>query len=155
MTSFQGNDGTKWPIVISTTTLIRLRREIDVDLMTVVDGELLQQLYEDPEKLALVMFHVCEPKMEFEEFTELFSGEALDSAHDALMEGLLTFFPKAHRETLEAILRTSREGQVKVMKVLNGPAVSEAMTKELDELEEKLLATLGSHGSESISLPGS
>ena len=66
------------------------------------------------------------------------------------MEGLLSFFPKAHRETLEAILRTSREGQAKVMKVLNGPAVSEAMTKELDELEEKLLATLGSHGSESI-----
>ena len=150
MTSFRGNDGSEWPIVISTATLIRLREAIDVDLMKVVDGELLQQLYEDPGLLSKVVFHVCQPESGFAEFAELFSGDALDSAHDALMEGLLSFFPKAHRETLEAILRTSREGQAKVMKVLNGPAVSEAMTKELDELEEKLLATLGSHGSESI-----
>ena len=62
MTSFRGNDGSEWPIVISTATLIRLREAIDVDLMKVVDGELLQQLYEDPELLSKVVFHVCQPE---------------------------------------------------------------------------------------------
>jgi hypothetical protein len=77
------------------------------------------------------------------------SGQSLDEAHEALMGALLSFFPKAHRETLDAVLRTSKEGQARVMKVLNGPAVGQAMTAELDKLEANLLETLSTHGSES------
>jgi len=151
MNTFHSSDGVEWSIEIDTSTLIRLRKEHQIDLMEVIDGPLLNDLYADPEKLINVLIAIMQPELDFNEFASVMGGKSLDDAHDALMAALLAFFPKAHRETLEAVLRTSREGQAKVISVLNGPAVGQAMTAELDKLESDLLRELAQHGNGSTS----
>lgn len=151
MNTFDSSDGQTWAVEIDTSTLIRLRKENAIDLMEVIDGPLLNDLYSDPVKLIEVLFSILQPSIDFDAFASVMSGQSLDEAHEALMAALLAFFPKAHRETLEAVLRTSREGQAKVISVLNGPAVGQAMTAELDKLESDLLRELTQHGNGSTS----
>ena len=153
MNTFQGKDGRDWTIDISSADLSRLRTEISIDLMEIVDGDgdLFQQLQSDPVKLATVLYAILQPQdCDFEAFANQLGGESLDDAHDTLMAALLDFFPRAHRETLKAILKTSKESQRKVMEVLNGPAVGKALTAEIENLESQLLRTLSEHGSASI-----
>lgn len=116
MHTFCDTDGRTWAVEINVDAIRRVRGALGIDLLTVLDngGELLARLHDDPVTLVDVLYVVCRPEADRrgvtdEEFGRSMSGDALLQGSEALMQGLVDFFPDARkRATLTKLLAKMR-----------------------------------------------
>ena len=118
--AFKDVNGNEWIANITVGTIRRVKEVLGVDLMTIVDQEkgeesLLARLHNDIELLVNVIFVVCKPQAETmkvsdEAFGELLAtGDILEEAVDALIEGMMLFFPPRRRKVLQVMMDKYKE----------------------------------------------
>jgi hypothetical protein len=107
---FTDNEGCDWVVSINVATVKRVRSMLDVDLLEILGGKLLDRLIVDPVLLVDVVYVVCKPEADdaainSEEFGRRMSGDAIAAATRALLEALASFFPSPKdRANLRAVL---------------------------------------------------
>ena len=153
MKTFKDNAGRTWTLGIDVAAIKRVRSLLDVDLMTAVEGKLLERLVSDPVLLCDVIYCVCKPEADAdgvsdEEFGRAMAGDAGDHATTALLEELVDFFPQARRRLLAKALGKLKTLEARALEVAE-------MKLDSPELEAEMEAALQSIGGSSGSLPGS
>jgi hypothetical protein len=113
---------------------------MDVDLLEVIEGKLIDRLIADPILLCDVIWGLCKPQadeagLDDEAFGRAMAGDAIDAATTALLEELVDFFPLRRRQVLTKALakvRTLEEmGLAHANRVLDGPKLEEQMARAL------------------------
>jgi len=156
MKSFTDNETRTWTLTINVNAVKRVRSLVDVDLMRVLDGDLLERLVGDPVLLCDVIFALVRPEADSknvtdEDFGRSMAGDAIDRATQALLEELVDFFPEGRRKVLAKALER--------FKVLESKALALAETRLDDpQLEQRIEACLRAdthRQAELASMPGS
>ncbi len=144
MRTFKDNAGRDWAIAVNTSAIKRIRSEMEIDLMDVVEGDLLKRLYADPILLVDVIYVACRPQADAagvtdEQFGEAMAGDAIDRATAALVEELVDFFPnRRDRERARKVLAKVDATVERVQDVLDLKADSPALQRELDRIVESV-----------------
>jgi len=105
MASFKDNAGRNWTVHIDVGAVKAVRDVLDVDLMDVVEGKLLEQLATDPVLLVDVLYVLCRDQADSQnvsdvDFGRAIAGDVIDMAVDAFLEALVGFFPSRRRQLL-------------------------------------------------------
>lgn len=154
MTSFTDTAGRTWTITINVDAIKRVRALLDVDLLTIVDGQLIERLLRDPVLLCDVVYAVCKPEADAknitdEQFGQAMAGDAIEHATKALLEELVGFSPSPRdRATLQRVLTTTYQ-------VLDRARDAIDAKLESGELERIVSTALERAGSLSGSAPAS
>lgn len=114
MKSFKDATGQEWLIGVTVDTIKRVRDLANVDLLSILDGKLVEQLTADPILLCNVVYIVCKPDADErgisdEQFGQRMGGDSIDGATSALLEELVNFFPVAKRRVLTAAVEKFRK----------------------------------------------
>jgi hypothetical protein len=109
-------DGKKrsWEVSVSVTTLNQVKSLLGIDLLTIIDKDspLLTRLIEDPVLLCNLLYVTVKEqadalKITDEEFGRGLSGDTLDDATRAFLEGLACFFRSTTKRTaLKAVSKS-------------------------------------------------
>lgn len=144
MHTFQDNQDRKWDLAVNVSAIKRLRDVLNVDLMQVIEGDLLQKLYSDPIMLVDVVYVLCQPQAEKAEVTdvqfgEAMGGDALELATAALVEEIIDFFPnRRDRERARTVLAKFQAAMEKAQDALDVRVESPKLQRELDRLVESV-----------------
>lgn len=147
MKTFRASDGREWAVQIDGDAIVRVKDACGILLTDLISGAVAQQLAEDPIKVMAVLFAVCrieadERKIDEVGFRRLLSGDALEAATDALIDGVIDFFPKSRREMARKLMSKGRE--------LSDLATRRAI-EEIDRTSaDSLLARLPGDGSGNV-----
>jgi hypothetical protein len=97
--SFKDKNDRSWLIEVNVTSISRVRKSLELDLLRIADPEsdVLKRLSMDECLLVDVIYLLCrdqceQRKLSDEDFGRAMSGEAIDGACKALLEGLADFF---------------------------------------------------------------
>ena len=143
MKTFTDTTGRVWTVTINVNAIKRVRALIDVDLLEVIEGTLLERLIRDPILLCDVVYAVCKPEADKlgvtdEEFGKAMAGDAIDQATKALLEELVGFSPSPQgRANLQRILETTWRMIEKAQDVI----AARIDSGEIERAAEQLLAT--------------
>lgn len=113
MKTFSDNAGRTWTVTINVDAIKRVRGLLDVDLLEIVEGKLIEKLIRDPVLLCDVVYAVCKPEAETrnvsdEDFGRSMAGDAIEHATKALLEELVGFSPSPRdRANLGRVLDTT------------------------------------------------
>ncbi len=152
MKSFKDAKGDTWETVITVSTLKRVNNLLGVDLSEIItqkDGkincDLLVKLSENPIFLVDVLFAVCKPqceerKLSDDAFAERLLGDAISDATNALIEGMIDFFPEAKRKMLRKILelgeKISANMNSELDVVLNSPEMEKQISEKIKQFSK-------------------
>lgn len=150
MKNFKDNDGRDWSLAVTVISNKRLKAATGVDLFTVLDGKLVNELTNDPELLVNVIYVLCKPEADAagitdEQFGARMVGDAIDRATAALFEDLTDFFPQARRELIRKAVAKVRQ--------IETAAIGRA-TQKIDDLDVAALVRTAL-GDSSTGSPGS
>jgi len=146
MKTFNDNAGRTWTIAINVDAIKRVRSLLDVDLLEIVDGKLIERLIRDPVLLCDVVYAVCKPEADAkdvsdEEFGRAMAGDAIEHATKALLEDLVGFSPSPRdRANLQRVLQTTWNVMDKARDLIEQRIES----GELEKVVERALANAGS-----------
>jgi hypothetical protein len=111
MHTFTDAKGRQWPIEINVAAVKLVRDLTGVNLYTLFGGDFADysKLMADPVQLVDVLYVLCQRPAEAagvtdEDFGRGMAGDALKAAADAFTQELISFFPKAQRETLGKLM---------------------------------------------------
>jgi len=163
---FKDNLDREWIVDINVTSIKRVRTltEDEVNLFAACSKKerLMEKLSTDPELLCNVVYCLCKPQAEErqlseDDFGEAMSGEAIDSATAAVLEGLALFFRKGQRRLIQAATaKMEKLEDVTVERALEhveSPDFDAAFDKLLTAELEELSASFGSSPESSESTP--
>ncbi len=150
MKCFTDNQGRTWQVVVNVNTVKRVRGLVDVNLLEIVDGSLIEKLIADPVLLCDVVYAICKPEADQagvsdEQFGEAMAGDAIEQATKALLEELVSFSPSPlTRANLQKVLDLTW----KMMARANELIAERIETGNVEKAAEQVLATsIGSSGS--------
>jgi hypothetical protein len=144
--TFNDNAGRTWTIAINVDAIKRVRSLLDVDLLEIVEGKLIEKLIRDPVLLCDVVYAVCKPEADAksvsdEEFGRAMAGDAIEHATKALLEDLVGFSPSPRdRANLHRVLATTWN----VMDRARDLVEKRLESGELEKVVERALASAGS-----------
>lgn len=109
MKSFTDSGGRQWALAVNVDSIKRVRALLEVDLMTIIEGKLIDKLLSDPVMVVDIVYALCKPAADAagvndEQFGQAMAGDAIDNATAALLEDLTDFFPKGRRSPLKAAI---------------------------------------------------
>lgn len=110
MRTFKDNQGRSWTVDVSVSTVKRVKSLLDVDLLSIASGKLIDQLVADPILIVDVLYVVIKPEADKlgitdENFGSSMGGDCIEQATTALLEALIGFFPSAQdRANLKRVL---------------------------------------------------
>ena len=109
MRVFKDNAGRSWSVCINVDAIKRVRKLLDVNLLEIASGQLIEQLANDPVLLCNVLYVVVKPeadaqKISDEDFGRAMAGDAIEHATTAFLEELVDFFPSGRRRVLAKAL---------------------------------------------------
>ncbi len=146
MKTFTDNAGRTWTVAINVDAVKRVRALLDVDLLEIVDGKLIERLIRDPVLLCDVVYVLCKPEADAqgvsdEQFGQAMAGDAIEHATRAVLEELVGFSPSPRdRATLGRVLKTTYAVMDKARDMIDARLDS----GELDRVIEQALQTAGS-----------
>ena len=157
--TFTDYDGHTWSIEVTIPEVARVKKELGVLLLDLVDlkGELFQRITGDVIFLCDLLWVVCRPQAEQcqttdEQFGRALRGDALEKALDALFLAVADFFPKERAALVISLhQRMSRYGQVAME--LAAEKLNEATSDQ--QIQAAVLTALGLGESASVSPAGS
>jgi len=144
--TFNDNAGRTWTIAINVDAIKRVRSLLEVDLLEIVEGKLIEKLIRDPVLLCDVVYAVCKPEADAkgvsdEDFGRAMAGDAIEHATKALLEDLVGFSPSPRdRANLQRVLATTWN----VMDRARDLVEQRLQSGELERVVERALATAGS-----------
>ena len=147
MKTFTDTTGRVWTITINVNAIKRVRGLIDVNLLEVIEGTLLEKLIRDPILLCDVVYAVCKPEADAlnvtdEQFGQAMAGDAIDQATKALLEELVGFSPSPQgRANLQRILETTWRMIEKAQEVIAARIDSGEIEQAAEQAVQQLLAT--------------
>jgi len=153
MRTFKDNAGRTWTVSITVNAIKRVRGLLDVDLLEVVGGKLIDRLITDPVLLCDIVYAVCKPEADAqsvsdEDFGRAMAGDAIEHATTALLEELVSFSPSPRdRANLKRVLETTH----RVMDKARDLVEQRIENGELDRIAEEALQ--GHAGSSSGNSP--
>ena len=112
MKPFTDSANRTWTVTINVDAIKRVRSLLGIDLLKVLDDgcKLLADLHDDPVLLVDVLYCLCKLqadtlKVSDEDFGRAMFGDAILSAHTALIQELADFFPSARqREAIKKVI---------------------------------------------------
>jgi hypothetical protein len=144
MKTFKDNAGRVWTISIDVSAVKRVRTLLNVNLLDVIDGKLIERLAGDIVLLCDVLFALVKPEAETknisdEDFGRSMAGDSIEHATAAFLEELVDFFPGARRKLLAKALAKMKTWEEKAVAL----AEKKLESPELDAAVEKAMSTLG------------
>ena len=145
MKCFVDNAGRSWTLAINVDAIKRVRGLLNVDLLEIVEGKLIDRLIRDPVLLCDVVYAVCKPEADVqgvsdEDFGRSMAGDAIEHATKALLEELVGFSPSPRdRVNLGRVLEKTWAVMDRARDVI------EARIKggEIEKAVEQALASVG------------
>ena len=144
MKTFKDNAGRDWTIAVNVASIKRLRDTLEVDLMGVIEGDLLQRLYADPVLLVDVVYVLCKPQADKAQVTdvqfgEAMGGDAIELATAALVDEIIDFFPnRRDRERARKVLAKFTTAMERAQDALDLRVDSPRLQRELDSIVESV-----------------
>ena len=144
MRTFKDNAGRDWTIAVNVASIKRLRDTLEVDLMGVIEGDLLQRLYADPVLLVDVVYVLCKPRADElevtdEQFGQAMGGDAIELATAALVDEIIGFFPnRRDRERARKVLAKFTTAMERAQDALDLRVDSPRLQRELDSIVESV-----------------
>ena len=144
---FSDQEGRSWSATINVKMAKRLKERLGLDVMTAFEGKLFSQLAGDPIMLGDTLYVVCQEQaaergITDEQFGELLAGDTIERATDALIEGLVDFFPGARRQILGKVWTKQKQadGQVTqaAIKRIDSSAMDQLIQQAVSEVESGL-----------------
>lgn len=151
---FKDGKGEEWSLNITVNTIRRVKEALGIDLMSIVDevdaegNSILHKLHNDIELLINTVYMVCKPQADAKgisdvDFGELMAtGDILEEATTALIEGMVLFFPPRRRSVLQAMRKKYMEMEEKAATRIE----SEMNNIDLDKMMEQALNQQNSGG---------
>ena len=157
MQTFTDKKGNRWNIELNVGSAKKVKAECGIDLfdtIQVADEKISETVFEklsaDPALLVDVIFSLCrfpatQCGLDAEKFAELFTGEVIESASDALVEEIINFSPPIRRKALTHFYQMTKNLMGKMEEEV------ETLLKNFDDLPE-----IGKQsGNSSTDTPGS
>jgi hypothetical protein len=147
--TFKDNAGRTWTVGVNIATVKRVKSLLEIDLLDVVEGKLLDKIVLDPVMMCDVVYAICKPDADKQNITDeqfgcAMAGDAIEHATEALLQELIDFFPELKRPALRAALEKFKTLQKKstefALKYLENPEFDKGMEKEL----ERIISSSGS-----------
>jgi hypothetical protein len=144
MKTFTDNAGRVWTVQVNVDAIKRVRDLVQVNLLEVVEGKLLERLISDPVLLCDVIYSLCKPEADAKnisdvDFGKAMAGDAIDGGTTALLEELVDFFPQAKRRVLSKALAKLRKLETAALAAvetrLDSPELERQMAARLAQLE--------------------
>lgn len=153
MQAFTDNEGRTWTVHVTPNTLKRVKARLDVELLDVVCGDLLERLLRDPLLLADVLYAICEPEvtaqgLRDEQFWEALTGDVVEAATRAVLEGVADFFPSPDRANIRQVIRAAFQAKDHARALVSKRIADGALERARDH-------ALEASGNSSTSAPGS
>ena len=136
-------DGKKrsWEVSVTVTTLVKAKSLLDVDLLTIIDKDspLLSRLIEDPVLLCNLLYVTVKEqadalKITDEEFGRGLSGDTLNDATRAFLEGLACFFRSTTKRTaLKAVTKAVFAAEDRLTKALEERVANGELDRAAEE----------------------
>ena len=161
---WKDREGRKWPALISVTTIARVKEATSVNLLEIVEGKLLPRFLDDPLLLVDVLYVVCKPTADERDvskdaFGDLFIGDVTVDAVNALISGLLDFFPRDRRAMIERLWKATERAQSEAVKMatdkLDSPLIEQALEGAIRKASDEIDQQLRKFGETSSNLPES
>jgi len=156
MASFTDSTGRSWTLRIDVSAIRRVREVLDVDLLELAGGPLLERACSDPVLLVDILYVLARGQAEqrgasAEAFGAAMVGDAIDRATGALLEALADFFPSRKAALLREVID---KGQTLAERLL-ARAERKVADGDLDEAMERAAepATAGKSGGSASSSP--
>jgi len=164
MRTFKDNQKRTWEIEVNVHAVKRVRGALELDLLGVMEGGVLEDLINDPVLLCDMIYVLCKPQADEagitdEDFGRAMAGDAIDAATTAVLEGLADFFPRPRREVLRKAIKKIGKLEAMAMnaagKIMDGKMLEDKMKADLDEklAEVNVNSEPPSVGSSSTSSP--
>ena len=157
MKTFTDNAGRTWTIAINVDVLKRVRGLVDVNLLDILDGQLIERLYRDPVLLCDVVYAVCKSEADArsvsdEDFGRSMAGDAIEQATKALLEELVLFSPSPRdRANLQRVLETTW----RVMDKARDLVEARLATVDAEQIVAQALVTSGTSSGSAPASPAS
>ena len=150
MASFDDNAGRSWTLRIDVSAIRRVREALDVDLLDLAGGPLLERVAGDPVLLVDILYVLArgqadQQNVDAEAFGAAMVGDAIDRATGALLEALADFFPSRKAALMRKV---TEKGQVLAERLL-ARAEKRVADGDLDEAMEALAEESGGSASNS------
>jgi hypothetical protein len=144
MRTFKDNGGRTWTVTVNVDAVKRVRSLLDVNLLDVVDGKLIERLAADPVLLCDVLYALVKPEADAQKVTDQdfgrgMAGDTIDLATTALLEELVDFFPQGKRRLLQKALAKLKDWEAKAL----GVAERKLDSPELEAQFENALKSIG------------
>jgi len=157
MPSFDDNAGRSWTLRIDVSAIRRVREALDVDLLDLAGGPLLERVAGDPVLLVDILYVLArgqadQQSVDAEAFGAAMVGDAIDRATGALLEALADFFPSRKAALLRQVID---KGQTLAERLL-ARAEKRVADGDLDAAMEEVAAepaTAGKSGGSASSSP--
>lgn len=139
MKTFTDNTGRPWTVEINVAAIKRVRSLVDVNLLEIVEGTLVEKLIRDPILLCDVVYAVCKPQADEksvgdEDFGRAMAGDAIEHATAALLEELVSFCPSPRdRKNLGRVLETTKQVMDRARDVIEAKLDSGELAKAAEQ----------------------
>jgi len=143
------NAGRTWTVAINVDAIKRVRALLDINLLEMVEGQLIEKLIRDPVLLCDVVYAICKPEADAqgitdEQFGRAMAGDAIEHATKALLEDLVLFSPSPRdRANLQRVLQTTWRMMDKARDLIEAKLESGEMEKTVEQM---LASASGSSG---------
>jgi hypothetical protein len=122
-TIFKDTSGHEFCCSVTAGTVIEYRKRLDVNLNSLIDGNLLDRMATDIELFVNMLWlsvKASAPEgMDDAAFAEVLGGDVLESARDALLEAIISFFPALARGPLQKMRDKGKAVQVLALNQVN------------------------------------
>lgn len=143
-------DGREYIVEVNVTQLRRVKKELGVDLLELLKGDLLARIWDDPLLLCDVLYVICREQAEKagindEQFGCSMKGDAIDRGRSALLDELISFCPSpAQRENLRRAIKAIETTLGKVQTRVKAQLEDGSLERALDRAMESSLRQISS-----------
>jgi hypothetical protein len=147
---FKDAENREWTLRLTTGRNRVILDTCGIDFGQIHDGKVFFDLQTSDDKLAQVLWILCEKQAESrrvtpEDFADSLDGDALDSAMEALIEATILFTRRPIRAAVEKVIRQTMEAQIAGMQTIENwvDANGEQVIAQAKAAAEKALSTSG------------
>ena len=145
--TFQDAENHEWTLRLTKGRSRAILETCGIDFGQIHDGKVFVDLTTSDEKLAQVLWILCEAQAQTrgitpEEFAELLDGDTLDAAMEAVVEATISFTRRPIRAAVEKVIRKTIEAQAAGMKTVENwiETNSETLIEQVTTAAENALS---------------
>lgn len=144
MQTFKDTEGRNWTVVVNVQAVKRVKALLDIDLLEMIEGKLLDRFIASPILLCDVIYALCKPQADAagvkdEDFGRAMAGDAIDAATAAFLQAVVDFFPSSRRAVLQKALAKVQKLEAMALDaaaaVLDSDKFEKVLTKHLAALD--------------------